>query len=396
MSRSKEKSISRRSFLKVMSATTGVAWVLSRSSLGFAQSEAKDLIAISNTGDNSVTLIDSVTDTIVKTIAAGSNFSFGANKHFKTTSLIWTGLLADQAKEVQVIDLAQGKVVKKIATNSAQNYTETTPDGQFTISSNRFTDTYFKIGADPSKPNFGEVIANFKTYNNAGPCDITVSPDGKYSYSPDRNSDNFSVIDLASFKVIATVPVPKVLAKADQKVEPFMGTASRDGKWVFVENVEPPSGTESIFDVSNPLTPVEVKRLTPDDGLGKGPITDEFTLDAKFNFIINRDSGTISVVDLKELKIVNTIELAKGGNPITGDFSIDGKKFYVPIQNQNTVVVVDVAQQKVIKTINVGPRPAGAIALKTSVPALLGVALNSLPIVNLGGEACALPCCGSR
>lgn len=396
MSHNTANKLSRREFLKYAGVAASVTLSLSRQQQSFAQGEVNDLIAISNTGDNSVTLIDSATDTIVKTIPVGSNFSFGANKHFKTTSLIWTGLLADQAKEVQVIDLAQGKVVKKIATNSAQNYTETTPDGQFTISSNRFTDTYFKIGADPAKPNFGEIVANFKTYNNAGPCDIAVSADGKYAYSPDRHSDNFSVVDLASFKVIATVPVPKVLVKADQKVEPFMGTASRDGKWVFVENVEPPSGTESIFDVSNPLKPIEVKRLTPDDGLGKGPISDEFTFDGKSNFIINRDSGTISVVELKEFKIVNTIELAKGGNPITGDFSIDGKKFYVPIQNQNTVVVVDVAQQKVIKTINVGPRPAGAIALKTSVPTLLGVALNSLPIVNPGGEACVLPCCGSR
>ncbi len=396
MNRSKEKAISRRTFLNIVGATTGVVWALSRSSPGFTQSEVRELVAISNTGDNSVTLIDTATDTLVKTIAIGSNFSFGANKHFKTTSLIWTGLLADQSKEVQVIDLAQGKVIKKIATDSTQNYTETTPDGQFALSANRFTDTYFKIAADPAKPNFGEILTNFKTYNNASPCDLTVSPDGKYAYSPDRHSDNFSILDLNSFKVVATVPVPRLVARSDQKVEPFMGTASRDGKWVFVENVEPPSGTESIFDVSDPLKPVEVARLTPKDGLGKGPISDEFTLDGKFNFIINRDSATISVVELNALKIVNTIELAKGGNPITGDFSIDGKKFYIPIQNQNSVIVVDVAQQKAIKTISVGPRPAGAIALKTAVPNVLGVSLNSLPIVNRGGDECSLPCCGDR
>jgi YVTN family beta-propeller protein len=360
-----------------------------------AQGEVRDLIAISNTGDNSVTLIDSATDTIAKTIPVGSNFSFGANKHFKTTGLIWTGLLADQSKEIQVIDLGQGKVIQKIATNSTQNYTETTPDGRFAISANRFTDTYFKIGADPSKPNFGEVVAQLKSYNNAGPCDITLSPDGKYAYSPDRHSDNLSVIDLADLKVLATVPVPRVVARSDQKVEPFMATASRDGRWVFVENVEPPSGTESIFDVSNPLKPREITRLLSSDGLGKGPISDEFTFDGQFNFIINRDSATINVVDMKSFKIVNAIELVRGGNPITGDFSIDGRKFYVPIQNQNTVVVVDVAEQKVVKTIAVGPRPAGAIALRTAVPSIAGVALGSLPIVNPGGDSCLLPCCGS-
>ncbi len=231
--------------------------------------------------------------------------------------------------------------------------------------------------------------------NNANPCDITISPDGKYAYSPDRFRDNFSILDLTSFTVIATVPVSKILAKADQKVEPFMATISRNGRWVFVENLEPPAGTESIFDVSNPLKPVEVRRLLPSDGLGKGMISSEFTLDGKFNFIINRDSSTISVVELKQFNIVNTIELIKNGNPITGDFSIDGKKFYVPIQNQNKVIVVDVTDQKVIKTIDVGPRPAGAISLRAAVPSLVGVSMNSLPIVNPGGDACSLPCCGN-
>lgn len=392
----KSKRMSRREFLR----TTGVAMGLAGLSLArfpeqaYTQGEEKDLIFVSNTGDQSVSIIDAATDEVIKTIPVRTDYTWPSNQWLRGGNFIWAGLQADKSKEVRILDVQQGKVIKKIETGSARNYLEVTPDGEFAIVAAREVDKYFKIGANPNKPTFAEIVAELKAPDKSEPCDMTIDLTGSFAYGVEVGTDTFAVIDIKSFTLLSRVPVPPVVAKAGEKVRPFMATASRDGRFVFVENLEA-GGTESIFDVRNPAKPVEIKRLTEKDGLGKAPQSDEFTFDGKFNFIINRDSSTISVVELASLNIVNTIEVAPGGNPITGDFSNDGKKFYVSVQNKGIVVVIDVATQKVIKNVKVGPGPIGVVALTTTVPLMPGVALGSLPIVN-DPRLCTLPCCGER
>ncbi|MFQ5795807.1 MAG: YncE family protein, partial [Candidatus Bipolaricaulia bacterium] len=280
-----------------------------------------------------------------------------------------------------------------IETGSKQNYTEITPDGRYLVNAARFTDTYQLIGADPSHPDFGTVVAQYNTYANAGPCDMTIREDGRYAFDPDRHSDAIAVLDLNSFEVVAVVPVEPLVG---DRPDPFMGTISPDGRFFFVENTEG-DGTESVWDVSDPLNPVELKRFTQQDGLGLGSLTDEFTPDGRFNFIINRSSSDLNVVDLNSLEIVDTIAFPPGSNPVTGDFSVDGHKFYVTLPGRDAVAVIDVAEQRVIDTVKVGPQPVGVIAQRTTVPETAGVD-RPLGLAYQTGrqfdENCPFACCG--
>jgi YVTN family beta-propeller protein len=388
-------SLTRRQFLKNVGVFVGTGWVLSSpqawEALAQEQPEERDLLFVINNGDASISVIDIGTDEVVKTFFVGTTASFPANKLYERGPLLITGLHADGEPAVHIVDLRRGEVVAKIETGSAQNYTETTPDGRYAVVAARFVDEFLKIDVDPDGETFGEVLARFQHLEGAQPCDITLSPDGTYAYAPDRGTDTFSVLDVESFELVATVPVPPLIA--DPPIEPFMATASPDGRYVFVENIEG-QGTVSVFDVSDPTMPREVGRFTQEQGLGVRPLTDEFTPDGTRNFIISRNSSDLTVVDVEKLEIVGRIPLVEGGNPVAGDFSPDGAKLYVPIQNRNVVAVVDAVQLKLVRTIEVGPNPVGAVALRTSVPPVEGVALGSLPLIN-PPTGCALPCCES-
>ncbi|MFB6273942.1 MAG: twin-arginine translocation signal domain-containing protein [Salinibacter sp.] len=395
--------ITRRGFLKRTGAVLGTSVALGpliqlRGS-GQETNEPRELMFVVNNGDGSVTAIDTTTDEVVKTFEVGTTASFPSNKHFDQGPIIATGLHTDDAKTVHIVDLSTGEVPHIIETGSSQNYTELTPDGNYILASARFDDALLKIGANPDNPDFGQVVGRIERFQEAQPCDISITPDGRFAVEPDRNppgsSQAVSTVDVDTFEVAGTVPVPPIVADSPGDVEPFMLTGSRDGTLAFVETIEGSAGTVGVFDISDPARPTEIKRFTPDDGLGELPITDEFTADDAFNFVINRNSSDITVVDVANLEIVNTISLVEGGNPVAGDFSIDDEKFYVPIQNQDVVAVVDVERQEMIKTIEVGPEPVGAIARHMPVPTAEAVGIGSLPTLPSSTDHhCSLPCCG--
>ncbi len=389
--------LTRRAFLKATGALAGAGAFgpLLSTVRGLAQAqdeegEERDLLFVINNGDGSVTVIDTQTDEIVKTVFVGTTASFPANKRYERGSLLFTGLHTDREPAVHIVDLQSAQIVKRVETGSWQNYTETTPDGRFLVVAARFVDEFLKIDVRPGSPTFGEAVARLKHLEGSQPCDITLSPDGRFAYAPDRGTDTFSVLDVERFEVVATVPVPPLVG--EPPIEPFMATASPDGRYVFVENIEG-RGTVSVFDVRDPTKPKEVHRFTQDDGLGERPITDEFTYDGAINFIINRDTGDLSVVDVERLEIVKRIPLVEGGNPVAGDLSLDGAKLYVPVHNANVVAVVGVEELELIKLIEVGPNPVGAVALRTRVPPAEGVAVGSLPPLNPSGAGCPLYCC---
>ncbi len=394
--------LTRRQFLRRVGAGAllGTSWALLASrkdAFGSAheagaEAEERDLLFVVNNGDESVTVIDTQTDEVLKTYFVGTTASFPANKRYERGSLLLTGLHVDNDPAVHIVDLRREELVARIETGSTQNYIETTPDGRYAIVAARFTDEFLKIDVDPASETFGQVLARRKHLEGAQPCDMTLSPDGRFAYAPDRGTDTFTVLDVETLEVVTTVPVPPLVA--EPPIEPFMDTASPDGRYVFVENIEG-QGTVSVFDVSDPASPQEVERFTQEQGLGVRPLTDEFTPDGKLNFIINRDSSDLTVVDVENLQIVGSIPLVEGGNPVAGDFSLDGKKFYVPVHNQDLVVVVDARELRVLKTIPVGPNPVGAVVLRTQVPPVEGVAVGSLPLLHPPEEhGCDLPCCG--
>jgi DNA-binding beta-propeller fold protein YncE len=394
--------MNRRSFLK-LTAASGAALALGQLRFALAQSESRDLVVVSNAGDGgagigpSVSLIDPVSLAVLATVPLSGSYSFPATRWDFERDLIWAGGPNDA---VHAWRLSSGEKVLELPTGSGQNYTELTPDGSHLVVAARFADRYLKVVADPDAPDFGQVVAEFDTYGGASPCDMTVTSDGAYAYAPDRGGDTITVVRLAPFERVAVVPVESL---SGAPVEPYMATVSPTANVLFVENaiVEGGSttGSESIYDLGDPANPIEVARLSAEDGLGVGPITSEITLDGRFGLVICRDSSELSIVDTASYEVVAKVAFPEGSSPLTGTFvyGSEGDRFFVPLPGRDAVAIVSVPEFELLELVPVGARPMGVVHLQAPVPERKGAGYP-LGAALAGGRTfppgCPDRCCG--
>ncbi|HET7558451.1 MAG TPA: twin-arginine translocation signal domain-containing protein, partial [Limnochordia bacterium] len=253
--------ISRRDFLKggiAAGAALTLPFVSWEKVFADAPGGVLDLLFVATGGNKGLSVIDVRTGTLVKQIEVGTAFNYPANQWTYDSRYIW----GSASGESQVIDVFTGTIIwRHPGSKDHHNYVEVTPDGHYAVVAQRFNDHFIKVGADPNKPDWLQVVAEYQTYSGAQPCDTTISPDGRYSFHPDVAGNRLEVLDLGSFKAVAIVPVEPLVA---DQAKPYMCTAAPDGKTLFVENSE---GSEGIWDVSDPLHPVEVARLAKADGI---------------------------------------------------------------------------------------------------------------------------------
>jgi DNA-binding beta-propeller fold protein YncE len=325
-------------------------------------------VFVFNTGDRTVSVIDSEADELVTTTYLGATSSFPANQfvadHMTTEeSVMWlnvgNGIRAFSA----------GSLSEELAfeTGSGANWQEVTPDGsQLVVSAREPTHVQYRIDADPTSETFGEVTGEIDRKpeggrgenRGPGPCDVTIHPDGQYAYVPDIFGDTLSVIDVEAFEIVTQVSVEPT-GDADA-AKPWMGTAAWDGESMLVENNEGEAGTESIWDVGDPANPEEVARLTAEDGLGKLPLTSEIGPDSAVGYVFTTGTNDVTVVDLAAAEVTDRIDL--GGSAFVGTWGPNREKLYIPVQTTDEVKVLDHAAGEIVETISVGSEPYGATA----------------------------------
>ena len=255
------------------------------------------------------------------------------------------------------------------------NFVGTPPNSNTIIwNAAREVDEIQEIDADPKSLTFGQVITHIKvplsplagagssTLGRMRPCDVSITPNGKYLFEPDLGGDTVSVVDLNQKAVVAQIVLPR--ENPADRVRPFMLTTN--GKFAIVDNLEAPFGSYSILDVTNPTAPVHVKKLTSADGIGVNPQTNEFTPDGRFAYLITNGSptipGVINVLDLKTLTISNTIALPTNCRPHAGDFSKDGEYFFVNCSGSSQLAVIDTKKQQLAQGVQLsGTMPRGVI-----------------------------------
>jgi len=174
---------------------------------------------------------------------------------------------------------------------------------------------------------------------------------------PDLFGDTLTVLDVDAFEGAGQVEVPPV---GHGPSAPWMGTAAWDGETLLVEHDEGATGTESIWDVSDPAEPRERVRLTAADGLGERPLTSEVGPDSETGYMFTPGSDDTTVVDLAAGEVLDRLDL--GGSGFVGTWGPDRDRLYVPVQTADEMAVIDHAAGEVTARLSVGPRPYGATA----------------------------------
>jgi DNA-binding beta-propeller fold protein YncE len=249
------------------------------------------------------------------------------------------------------------------------NFVGTTPNGKVVWNAAREVDEIQEIDGDPNSATFGKILTRIpvplspkaSTPTSAlgamRPCDMSISPDGKYLFEPDLGGETVTAVDIRTRQVVGQLLLNP--APGSTRVRPFMLTTN--GQIALVENLE---GTYAVLNVTLPTNMYEIKRLTQADGVGVAPQTSEFTPDGKYAYLIANGSpavpGVVSVLDLSSLTITKQIALPTGCRPHAGDFSRDGQHFFVNCSGASSVAVIDTKTQAVVQNVsladNVTPR----------------------------------------
>jgi len=181
-------------------------------------------------------------------------------------------------------------------------------------------------------------------------------------YVADEEGDTVTVLDAASFKIIATVAVGQ---------EPHNIQVSPDGAFAWVTN----NGERRKADAmpQHQDMPTDEHKAMADRGevwvidtasdrvvarvpVGNHPAHVVLTPDGRFAYVTNGSENTVSVVDALARRVVATISV--GAFPHGARISPDGKQAYVANLKAGTVSVIDTDTRKELGQIPVGKGPA--------------------------------------
>lgn len=342
--------MTRRDILKGLSlAVTGLGLIGCGTKGQGVPQRPLNLLFSFNRGDGTVTVIDGAASEpkVTQTVPFAPYGLYPSNQYSPGTGFV----LLPQPGKVTIMRTADLSVAGTVDMTGATGiWADILPSGKAAIVVGRETDQIKWINLDPSAGGLGRVDFTLEVPGRVGICDESIDPAGRYAYIPDLYTNQLTVVDLHSRAIVFT--------GASQRPKPFMGTVSWDGKWWTVEHQGSPGGV-SIYSLADPTRPVLAAFIDKTSGLGQGPHTDEFRPDSRYDFVIDKESADVTVIDMATLKVAATVNLPVGSGPTVGAFSYDGATLYVNLPGANAVAAIDTHAFKVIKLIPVGKEPIG-------------------------------------
>ena len=178
------------------------------------------------------------------------------------------------------------------------------------------------------------------------PCDVHLTPDGRFNFTPERDSDTVSKFDVASRRLVKTVQFPT-------GSKPYMLRVSPDGRVVWVQTAV--TNMNVVLDADT----MEVLQETP---VGKVPGSNAFQPEGRYGLVTNTDDTFVSVLDRESGAAVTRIEV--GAPQTTVSFTPDGMRAFVSVGMRNEVVAIDMRALAVAGRIPTGAGSFGLVLLE--------------------------------
>ena len=172
------------------------------------------------------------------------------------------------------------------------------------------------------------------------PHEMAVTPDGRKAYVVNAGGNSISVIDLETYAETKRITHPDFSF-------PHGVAFTSDSRRALVTSER--SGKIFLIDATND----EVLRAIDTDQGG----THMAAVDTagEWAYFSNRESNTISFMDLENYEIVANVAVGEGAEGFA--LSPDSREIWVSERNAGTVSVVDVPGQRVVARVDIGPRP---------------------------------------
>jgi YVTN family beta-propeller protein len=294
-----------------------------------------ELAYVTNNGDNTISVIDTSTQTVVDTIFIGRYVKFIAVTPDGKEAYVGAG-----DGTVSVVDTQSRKVTHTIPIGISYEI-EVTPDGK----------EVYVVG------NKAVFVIDTKTHEISKTISIgdsifviAMTPDGKQAYV--STMDGVLVIDMETHAVTHTI----TLREGNPHHMPSEVAITPDGKQVYVDNM----GSILIIDTAT-------KKLIKSIPTGENVDVDwiVFTLDGKKAYAIRNHLKSeppryeIAVIDTKVRQVIRNIEVA--GHPYGMDITSDGKQIYITDVAKDLIMVMDTQTDTISSTIPVGDHPVQVV-----------------------------------
>lgn len=186
---------------------------------------------------------------------------------------------------------------------------------------------------------------------------VEFAPNGKRAYVNNFDDNSISVLETASGKVIATIPV------GDGPERPIVATNER----IYIPNSGRGKGGAGTISVIDATTNKVIKTIRVGTGPSAGaatyvrcrvqPCINDRVLITNYN---KGGAGTVSVISTKSNRVIKTINVGRG--PLDIDIPFLGRRAYVANRNSRTISVIDIPSFRVISTISMPGNPTAIFA----------------------------------
>ena len=332
---------------------------------------------IANTFDNTITVIDTATDKVAATIAAGKQPS-GVALTLDGKKLFVTNHRAERVdvfipSEVTVIDTATNRIIANISltnTPGGANGVTISQDGDWVYvatgtNRNEEGNAVTVIDANTYKITTTIPIPPERRYGSSYPYALALSPGGEKLYVTHQYGEELSIIDTRRMVLEGSI----LLREGRRWASGADAVAiTPDGKNIFVGGyrgelaiVDAATGKVAFPGVVASGFQFAALAITPDGNrlLMASNLAAAYTLDIRANMILR--SGGLSP---------NGRTLFLGNLPGEIGITSDGRKAYITNRNSNSVSVIDINRNTVIGVIPVGWHLNG-IAIQRALPGKL-------------------------
>ena len=362
--------------------------------------DLKTLAIVVNRDSSDITVIDPVTDTIIKRIPLGEY----TNAHMAMLNHDGKKLIisATGRDRFLVVDLVSGQVEHTIVTGKAPEHFDATPDGRRAFVGNmedstvsmidvhegreiqRITGFYaphgFSVTPDGSKVyvsshgahevavldaqsgrmlkrlaigEVGRVAArNPQRYLSElnGIANPTLTKDGAFAYAADTDAGVVAIIDTKADKVVKTLKVGE---------QPWRAYNSPDGRWMLI-----PNNGDSTVSVIDTTSQKIVAQLTA----GADMTGVNYALNGSKAYVISRGDSTVYVFNMQTFGMVARLKLGTNLALETASTTADGTKIYLASSSNDSVYVIDARTDQVKQITEVGRYPWGVSILASASP----------------------------
>jgi len=299
---------------------------------------------INNRGTKDLTVIDGNKFEVIKTILLpATSFQLALSPDGKTLAVAYKDALQvtllDTATDTIIKTITIGKETEGAFKGAMMKHPYWSRGGKYLYASDNVNNNIVKINVDSFE--IKAIIPLFGSNHYLHP-----SPDGKLLYAVNettKTGTSVTVIDSTTDKIVKNISIP---LEEGEKGLGHHGEFTKDGKYFFVCNEG--GRTVAVIDTAK----LEVVK-TLKAGMGAGHPS--MSRDGKYIFVIHHNDNVVVVIDTARQEVLKSIVVGEGKKQAHGSyFSPDGKYFYMINAADNMLVKIDAKKLEVLSRIPVG------------------------------------------